>query len=217
MNLNDLATEQRGLWSRSVAPVRDIAGEETHRLTVEGPTELVREVLGGADFDLEIDPGLTREGWESRLAERLQAQARTPSDPDEAERLIGLFKEPPGRATPHDALVISVDRLHPGGTGYLLTFPLVVPRGANLFFTLPQVCVCAGTVFPASGDPDLFLTLNGLGPPTVAASTLAGTAVDSVSFATLLCIPFFGFVPVLRLSGFTTSTCVLVWSGFGLP
>jgi hypothetical protein len=218
VNLDDFATEQGGIWSRSVARVPDVTGQETHQLIIEGPPELVRQTLAESSFDVEIDPRITQEEWEQRLAEQVRAQPETPTGLDEVDRLAALFKEPPGRSTPYNSVVVTLERLQRGGTGFLFVFPLFVPTGVSLFFVLPPVCTCSGTVFPASGDPDLFLTVNGLGPPTVAASTLGGTAVDSVSFTSLFsCIPFFGFVPFLRVLGFRASTCVLVWGGFGLP
>lgn len=216
MNLDDFQIERRGLWGRSVAQVPDVAGEQTHQLILEGRDDLVREVLGETDIDLEIDPGATREQWEERLAERFRAQRETRADLDEVDRLAGLFKEPPGRANPRDTLVLSLERLSPGGTSYWFVIPLFVPTGVSLFFALPPVCACAAAVFPASGDPDLFLAVNGLGPPFVAASLLGGTAIDRVAFAAP-CIPFFGFVPFLRVRGFVASACVLLWGGFGLP
>jgi hypothetical protein len=216
MNLDDFQVERRGTWGRSVAQVRDVAGEETHQLVLEGRDDLVREVLGESDFTLEIDPGATREQWEERLAERFGAQRETRSELDEVERLAGLFKEPPGRPSPRDTLVLSVERLRPGGTTYTLVIPLFVPTGVTLFLPLPPVCVCAAAVFPASGDPDLRLAVNGLGPPFVATSILGGTAVDRVAFAAP-CIPFFGFVPFLRVTGFVASACVLLWGGFAVP
>jgi hypothetical protein len=216
MNLDDFQIERRGTWGRSVAQVRDVAGEETHQLILEGRDDLVREVLGESDFTVEIDPGATREQWEERLAERFRAQRETRSELDEVERLAGLFKEPPGRPNPRDTLVLSLERLQPGGTTYTFVIPLFVPTGVTLFFPLPPVCACAAAVFPASGDPDLRLALNGLGPPFVATSILGGTAIDRVAFVAP-CIPFFGFIPFLRVTGFAASACVLLWGGFAVP
>jgi hypothetical protein len=217
MNLDDFQIERRGTWGRSVARVRDLAGEETHQLILEGRDELVREALGESDFTLEIDPGATREQWEERLAERFQGQRETRSELDEVERIAGLFKEPPDRPNPRDSVVLSLERLQPGGTAFSFVIPLFVPTGVTLFFVLPPVCACAAAVFPASGDPDLRLAVNGLGPPFVATSILGGTAVDRVAFATPFCIPFFGFVPFLRVTGFVASACVLLWGGFAVP
>jgi hypothetical protein len=216
VNLDDFQIERRGSWGRSVASVADVTGERTHQLVLEGRDDLVRAVLGESDLELEIDPGASREQWEERLAERLRAQRETRTDLDEVERLAGLFKEPPGRANPRDSLVLSLERLGPGGTGYSLVIPLFVPTGVTLFFALPPVCVCAAAVVPASGDPDLLLAVNGLGPPFVATSLLGGTAIDRVAFAGP-CIPFFGFIPFLRVVGFAASACVLLWGGFAVP
>jgi hypothetical protein len=112
--------------------------------------------------------------------------------------------------------VVTLHRKQTEGTGYFLTIPLFVPTGISLFFLLPPVCVCAAAVFPASGDPDLFLTINGLST-LVGSSTLGGMAIDRISFGFPLCVPGFGFVPFLRVFGFAASACVLLWSGFGVP
>jgi hypothetical protein len=217
VNLTDFQIERRGTWGRSVAQVRDVAGEETHRLIIEGQDDLVREVLGESDFEVEIDPAATREQWEERLAERLRAQRETPSELDEVERLAGLFKELPGRPSPRDSVVVSLERLQTRGTSYLLVIPLFVPRGVDLFFLLPPICFCEAAVVPASGDPDLLLAINSPGPPFVATSLLPGTMIDRVSWFLGFCPENFGFVPFLRVRGFVASFCGLIWGGFAFP
>jgi hypothetical protein len=111
--------------------------------------------------------------------------------------------------------VVQLKRLKESGTVYGVTFPLFVPRGVTFLFVLPPVCNTFGVLFPASGDPDLMLSLNGLSP-IVAASRLGGTARDSVSFSRF-CWPWNHFFPFFRVFGFQSSACALVIGGFGLP
>jgi hypothetical protein len=76
------------------------------------------------------------------------------------------------------------------------------------------VWITQGWLLPEAGDPDLRLSLNGLGPPFVAASVLGGTAVDSVFFNSN---PFAQFVPFFTVTGFTAAITVFEfagWSGF---
>jgi hypothetical protein len=91
-----------------------------------------------------------------------------------------------------------------------------VPKGVSVFFVLPPVCNCAGSVFPLRGDADIFLTLNGAFTPTVAASVKAGLAIDTVAFGSTICWPWQEFVPFFRVFGFLSSVTNVLCTGFGV-
>jgi hypothetical protein len=216
MNLEDL--DQLGTEdgrTRLGTSIRNSAGEESHFLIIDGPTELVHSAFAGSDFDITIEPGEAREGWEARFSEVLLRQGMDEPVPRE-DTVSGLLKPGPGSPAPHNSLAVILHQIRPGGTSYSLVVPFAVPRGASLFFILPPVCSAAGVSFPASGDPDLALMLSPSGP-ILASSVLGGLAPDSVSFALPICLPLIGFVPFFRVFGFLNSTGTLLFGGFAFP
>jgi hypothetical protein len=212
MKIDEFKHVRKGKRPHYVIMVPDAGGARNHELTVAGPDKLVRKVFKNADFSLKIEPGGSREDWERTMTEMSSPLTDKPSDDFEPS---SLFKRAASAATVANSVFVSLRRVKGSGTGYAFGVPLFLPTGTRVFFILPPVCSCAGVLIPATGDPDVFLAINGLGPPFVAASTLGGTAVDRVSFSRV-CLPFMHFVPFFRVDGFRSGACMFFWGGFGL-
>jgi hypothetical protein len=82
---------------------------------------------------------------------------------------------------------------------------------ANIFFVLPPVLAASAVVVPATGDADLFLSLN-VPFPSLLSSRNGGLRPDAVSFS-LLPLPFL-FVPFFRVFGFLRSVTQFTAIGF---
>jgi hypothetical protein len=198
-----------GPWTARLA---DASGAGDYEMAIRGPAALVPRVFGKSDFEIKIDAALSGEAAQKRLSELHGKYSSTAKDPyaDDGEN---PFKKPSAKVSEKTAVVVSFRRTRGEGTFWSVFVPLFVPRGVSLFFILPPVVTCAGAVFPLSGDPDLFLTLNGAFTPTVSASIRAGTAVDRVSFTSAPPL-FFPFVPFFRVSGFAAGFTGFFMAGF---
>ena len=158
-----------------------------------------------SDAEIEIDPHASDEIAQKRIAELRDNYSRSAKAPlvDDGK---GAFKKPQIKIDEKTSIVVSLRRTRGEGTFWAFFVPfLLIPRGINLFFVLPPVFSCTGSVFPLTGDTDLFLTINGLFTPTVAMSIRAGSAIDSVAFGPLPVRPSLPFVPFFRVNGFTTT------------
>jgi len=212
MKLSELkrAPKNGELWT---APLADLQGREDYKITVRGPKDLVSRMLAKADLqvviDADIKPEAARKQAQELLAKHLSsAQGRFADDGD------AVFKKPQAEPSAKNSVVVSFRRTRGEGTFWSVFIPvLAVPLRANLFFVMPPAFACIGSVFPLTGDPDLFLTLNGAFTPTVSASVRGGLAVDTVSFAAGLPFPF-PFVPFFRVNGFRASTTGLLLTTF---
>jgi hypothetical protein len=214
MHLKELR-RSGGKVARYVGTLADVAGAQQYEISISGPRKLAEKVLAKSDFDIRIDSraserdaqGLSRELWD-RYATRDPRRAP-------AEGIESLRKRLPKPASPDSSLVIALQRTEGEGTFWAAFFPvLLIPRGVSLFFVLPPICNCFGTVFPQIGDTDLFLTTGGPFTPVVAASVRGGTAIDSVAFGSTLCWPWTQVMPWFRVFGFTTTQTAFLMSGF---
>jgi hypothetical protein len=123
-------------------------------------------------------------------------------------------KHAPTRLTQGNSVHLTLRRLEGHGTLWLVFLgPLAIPTGANVFLAFPPVSYTSGAVFPASGDTDLFLSLNSPSAPSVRASVNAGLTPDAVTFSAF---PF-EFIPFFRLNGFRASVTSFAANGFGFP
>jgi hypothetical protein len=197
-------------WAMRVA---DKTGREDYELTIRGPNALVSKVFEKSDPEIEIDPHGSDDTARKRIIELRDKYSRSAKAPhvDDGK---GAFKKPRLKIDEKTSVVVSLRRIRGEGTFWAFFIPfLFIPRGANLLFALPPVFSCVGSVFPLAGDPDLFLTLNGVFTPTVAMSIRAGTAIDSVAFGPMPVRFPPAFVPFFRVSGFTTTLTGFLMAG----
>jgi hypothetical protein len=202
-------TQTKGPDTRWITGLADTTGNATYELAIRGPKDMVMRVFERSDFEFEIDPNAFGEAAQRRLKQLFDKYSVNAKDPfvDPGQN---AFKKPASAIDERKSIVVSVRRTEGRGTFWALFFPLLaLPRGFNLFFILPPVSFCQAWVLPVLGDADLFLTLNGPMPPIVASSTLAGTAIDTVSFG-LTGV----FVPFFRVTGFTTAVTGFLMAGF---
>ena len=215
MHLKELRRSGKDV-ARYAGTVADKAGARHYELTISGNRRLVEKVFAKSDYDIRIDAGAGERDAE-KLAQELWKRHSTRQVKDSpGESIDSLRKTLPRAASRANSLVISLRRTDGEGTYWSAFFPaLVLPTGASLFFVLPPVCNCFGTVFPLTGDADLFLSLGSPFAPIVAASARGGTAIDSVAFGAPFCWPWTQVVPWFRVFGFTPAVTGFLMSGFG--
>jgi len=211
MKLPELKRTAKGdqKWTTALA---DVKGRQDYEMAIRGSATLVSRVFEKSDFEIQIDTDLSRDAAPKRALELWDKYASTAKDRyvDDGEK---PFKKPSEKISEKTSVVVSFRRTRGEGTFWSIFLPLFIPTGANLIFILPPVTNCISAVFPLSGDPDLFLTLNGVRTPTVAMSIRAGLATDVVSFVSPPPF-FFPFVPFFRVSGFAASFTGFFMSGF---
>jgi hypothetical protein len=203
-------TKKGRAWTTAL---KDTSGREDYEMAIRGPAPLVSKAFAKSEFEIQIDTALSGEAAQKLVVESLAKYSATVKD-----RYLDVgemaFKKSAGKISEKKSVVVSFRRTRGEGTFWAIYIPLLfVPAGANLFFALPPVRTCAASVFPLSGDPDLFLTLNSTLTPTVAASLLGGTAIDTVSFTSGPPF-FFPFVPFFRVNGFATGLTAFFMAGF---
>lgn len=203
--------------ARFTSIVADERGANDYELTISGTPALVEQVFEKSDFEITISPDLDEETAGRRTKDLWAKYAASVTDIAPAEDLDSLAKVTPRDAARKNSIVVSLRRIRGEGTYFAIWLPLLfIPRGVSLFLVAPPALVCQGSVFPApfvGGDPDLFLTLNGITTPVVSASRRAGPAIDTVSFAVPLAIGMRPVVPFYRIFGFATSlTGFFCWS-----
>lgn len=192
-----------------VATIRDSQEDDHYQITISGNPMLIKKTLANCDFQVKIEPR-ANEKQALKLSQQW-VKSHTPSGAGitAGETIASLRKREASVASAKNSIVISIHRTHGQGTWWGLYFPrLFVPNGTNLYFVLPPVLRCMGFLFPATGDPDLLLTLNGA-PGVVAASLNSGTAIDSISFGTT----WPPFVPWFVVSGYLPGTTDFVMAG----
>lgn len=211
MKFSDIKRSRKGgtVWT---ATLSDLQGRADYEMAIRGPAALVKQALAKSEFDVLIDPMLSGEAAQRRVMDLHRKYAGAAK-----ERYLGegeyAFKKPAAKCSERKSLVISFRRTRGEGTFWSFAAALVVPLGANIFFALPPVASCAASVFPVSGDQDLFLTLNGAFTPVVAMSLRGGTAVDTVAFTAAPPF-FFPFVPFFRVNGFRAGLTTFFMAGF---
>lgn len=218
MHLAEMERSGRGAKTRYIATLTDDSGASGYELVIAGPGELVKKIFNKSDFEATISPKATRKDAEAAFEATWKKYGKPFADLTRVQNISGLIKKEPGKITPDNSVLVSVSRTRGEGTFWGFWLPvLFVPQGENLLFALPPVCVCFGQLDPSSGDPDLFLTLNGVSTPTVRASVGGGLARDSVSFGNFLCAPWEQFVPFFRIYGYLASTFGIWIGGHGIP
>jgi hypothetical protein len=210
--LDDLERDAGRSFTRYRGGVADDTGDERYALALAGPDGLIREAFAETDFASSIIPGGTRDDWDAAIEQRARRAAEGSTEVFALDRPAQFFKGTVSPATPESTVLVTLRALKPAGTLFFFSLRFGVPRGVNLVFTLPSVWITWGSLLPQSGDPDLRLSLNGLGPPFVATSVLGGTAVDTVFFTTAN--PFFQFVPFFTVTGFTGAITVFEFAGW---
>jgi hypothetical protein len=210
--LDDLERDAGRSFTRYRGGVVDETGDERYGLALAGPDSLIREAFAETDFAPLIIPGGSQDDWDKAMEERARRAAEASTDLFALERPSQFFKGAPPAATPESTVLVSLRNLRPGGTLFFFALRFGVPRGASLVFMLPPVWITSGWLIPQAGDPDLRLSLNGLGPPFVATSVLGGTAVDSVFFSSGT--PFGQFVPFFTVTGFTAAITIFEFAGW---
>jgi hypothetical protein len=213
MRLKDFEREPVGEFHRYTAALSDDRGERAYQVQLVGADQRIKKIFAKSEFDVTISPDVDQEEWVAR-AEKQLGMAELVLPADAFDDLTASFPEPPRKPSAKNSVVCALRRERPGGTGFALVVPLVVPAGVSVFFAFPPAFVCGGAVLPVSGNPDLFLNANSLVAPPVARSTFAGTTVDAVRFATS---PFAQFFPIFRVFGTATSVATFVGASFGLP
>jgi hypothetical protein len=199
----------KGADPRWTAVVADKKGNKSYELTIRGDKGIVGSIFKESDFEIEIDPESSEDSGRARLQQLYDKYSVTAKDPfvDPGQ---DFFKKPIEKFEKANSVIVSLRRTRGKGTFFAIFLPLLpIPTGVNLFLVLPPVSTCQGTVFPISGDQDLFLTINSPLLPVVASSRLGGTAIDSVGFTApniappgFPRFPLFFFVPFFRINGF---------------
>jgi len=217
MHVRDMKRQAKTGTVRYVAALADDLGKSDYEVSIHGPAKLAQQAFEKCDFEISIRPKATAADVEAQSRETWRRHFATAIVPQDAPGLEVLSKQKIAPATTRNSLVVSVRRLRGEGTAWAGLFPnLFVPAGTNLFFVLPSVCNCSGTLFPSSGDSDLFLSLNGPTTPIVAASVKAGTSIDSIFFGSAICWPWAEFWPFFRVNGFRTGVSTFWMTGFGV-
>jgi hypothetical protein len=203
MNLDDFEQSGDKDHSRFVMNVQDVSGDEQFELTIAGPRALIRRVLADATIELTVDSAKSKEDIQSTIEERQTEQRKTMWSLAGLEKPDDLFKPEPAWPERAKSVVTAVRPVGGEGTPFAFTVStFAVPAGTNFFFVGSFVGYTTGTVLPATGDQDLFLTLFAPTGPLVSSSRNSFTALDFVWFT----FPF-PFVPVFRVFGFATGVC----------
>jgi hypothetical protein len=213
MQLKEFEREPVGEFHRYTAALTDDRGEGGYQLQLTGAEPRIKKIFGKSKFEVTISPGVEQEEWVER-AEKQLGMAELVLPADAFDDLTKSFPDPPPKTSATNSVVCALRRERPGGTGFALFVPLVIPRGLSVFFAFPPAFVCGGAVLPVSGNPDLFLNANSLVAPPIARSTFAGTTADAVRFTTS---PFAQFFPIFRVFGTASSVATFVGASFGLP
>jgi hypothetical protein len=218
MQFGDLRRTE-GAKPTFVGTLTDNVGDSNYELSISGQPALLKQVFAESEFESLIDPRANETDWIPRYQDIWSGKTAMADDLAEPETIAALDKarseETP--ATAKNSIVVSMRRTKGKGTWWWFWFPtLAIPRGVSVFFVLPPICNCSGFVLPVSGDPDLFLRLNGPFAPFAAASTRGPGLIDSVSFGPPICWPWQEFVPWFQVRAFSTCVANFGMSGFGV-
>lgn len=193
--------------------VKDANGKATHALELIGPSAAIRRAFRESDFEVAVNHSQRQEDWEEAAGRAFEGRAQTMG---EARSITDFMKPQAPKASPQRSAFVVLRPLEPGRSFYVLSVGFIIPTGWSVFFVLPWACSVFGLLIPATGDEDLFLSLNGPFTPVVAASALGGLAWDRVSFSGA-CWPWTQFIPFFRVLGFRGGACSFTWGGFGVP
>jgi hypothetical protein len=194
--------------TRLVSRIQDVSGDEQFELTIAGPDELVREVLGDATIEITIDSARSVEDIKRQFDE-LSAEYRKPLwSAAGLENIDDLFKPEPASPKRDTSVLVAIRPVSGEGTPFAIAAAgFTVPATVSVFFVGSWVLFTNGAVLPASGDQDLTLRLFSTTGPVVMRSRAGGTALDFVWLT--LPSPFgpLPFLPVFEVVGFTTGVC----------
>lgn len=216
MKLADLEQEKREEGVTLYWADIPTEGGPDHRLEILGTPKLVTRALKEAEFDLRVVSGGTEEQWSEYVVER-SSEIGEGDSPSEPGALTDYFKKAPPAPGPANSMVTSVRPLGRTRTWwYLSVSGAYVLRGSNHWYTLPAVHSTTGLLIPASGDPDLYLYLNGTSW-LVAQSLAWNLQWDSVHHhAPPFWWPWKVFKPYYRVYGYKASHYGFGCSGFRL-
>jgi hypothetical protein len=204
MKLADLERTDDGDFPRFVARVADASGAEEFELRLAGPSKVVEQMLADATFDLTIDSAQDDSWVRKEFDSAHEEHRRSMWELAAFDNVEELLKPSPRRPDRDTSVFASARPLSGEGTPFFFTASgFFVPTGVSFFLFGPFVLASFGSLRPASGDQDLILHLFSPTGPIVSASRLGGTALDVVMFG----VPFFPFVPVFQVFGFTAGVC----------
>lgn len=204
MKLTDFERPAKGGRSRLVTRVTDRTGAEEFELTIAGPAALTKRMFAEADIELTIDPTLTPVDVLAEYRVPVHEQRRSMWEAAGLENPATLLKPPPPAPDPKSSVLAAVRPVRGEGTPFAFVLTgFFVPAGVSFFFFGSFVFTTVGSLAPATGDQDLFLRLFSPTGTVVSSSIAGGTSVDVVWFT----FPFFPYVPVFEVKGFTAGVC----------
>lgn len=208
MKIDEFERREDKGYARLVSQLQDVSGDELFELTIAGPDELVREVLGDATIDVTIDSAQSAEDIKRRFDELSAEHRKQLWSLAGLENVDDLFKPEPASPRRDTSVLAAVRPVSGEGTPFAITAAgFTVPATVSVFFVGSWVFFANGAVLPATGDQDLRLRLFSTTGPVVSSSLAGGTALDFVWFT--LPSPFgpLPFLPVFEVLGFTTGVC----------
>jgi hypothetical protein len=204
VNLADFKTSGRGARTRFVARVTDAATQEEFELTIAGPGALVKRMFADAEIDLTIDSTRTQDQLLADVKPAQEEQRKAMWELAGLEDPGALLKPAPAPPQPKTSVFAAVRPVTGHGTPFaMLATGFFVPTGVSFFFFGSWVFTAIGSLRPTTGDQDLFLRLFSPTGTAVSSSLAGGTSLDFVAFT----FPFFPWVPVFQVFGFTAGTC----------
>ena len=215
MKLGEFKKRKIGPHTQFTKPITDDQGVGDYDLSITGSPALITEIFDTTDVEVAIRPRATEQEAMAAMREVAKRSAEGLHqilDAPYAVQAKATVKPPTSR----NSVYVALRRTKGKGTFWAMIIPaLVVPTGASIFFVLPPVLAMTAFVLPATGDPDLLLSLNA--PfPAVQSSMHRGLLPDSVAFTLLPLIPWY-FVPFVRVFGFRSSVTFFTMNGFSLP
>lgn len=208
MKIDEFERREDKGYTRLVSQLQDVSGDELFELTIAGPDELVREVLGDATIDVTIDSAQSTEDIKRRFDELSAEHRKQLWSLAGLENVDDLFKPEPASPRRDTSVLAAVRPVSGEGTPFAITAAgFTVPATVSVFFVGSWVFFANGAVLPATGDQDLRLRLFSTTGPVVSSSLAGGTALDFVWFT--LPSPFgpLPFLPIFEVLGFTTGVC----------
>ncbi len=210
MKLGDFERTGDRTSPRFVARVPDVSGAEEFELTLAGPAELMKEMLGDAELELTIDAQRSQDELLRDCAPAQEQQRESMWELAALTDVDALLKPDPRRPDRRSAVLAAARPVKGTGTPFAFTVSgFFVPTNASFFFFGSFVLFAVGSLRPATGDQDLFLQLFTPTGPSVSSSRLGGTSRDVVSFGQ----PLFPWVPCYRVFGFSAGVCSVFSAG----
>jgi hypothetical protein len=181
MRLADLERTDDGEFPRFVTRVRDVAGIEEFELRIAGPGKLVEEMLADSTIELKIESTKDRSQLKQKLETPPEEHRRAVWELAALDEIDQLLKPSPSPPKRESSVFTSIRPV--SGEGSLITLGadnVPIPAKASWYVGGWWTERAGGSVAPASGDQDLFLHYFAPTGPVVAASTLPGSATETV-------------------------------------